>query len=327
MFIFNVHSLPLFNYYNYQQQLSIFRNMQRKNQYHISSVDISIVKNNPQNYNTNNHWSEDIRPLDYDNVVASADTALWIDQFHKYEFLDIKASDLKWMKKAFVIGTTTGQFPELYRDELQDCANEYNSILNSFKTESKNGWFIKAGNVSLKSGCHGIGPYYNIEPIIESIVTSMFGHTPIDQNSNSLRLYFLPWIHFNLDKEFRIFVCNNKITAISQQNVSQENSFLKTLPFSEQTVVIHQWIDLILKYFENVVIQKITHVQNYTIDLCLLDLSNNIYKHNVEVPYFIEMNCFGKEYSAGSSLFHWLIDKNILYNEDNSNIVHFKYAL
>jgi hypothetical protein len=30
-------------------------------------------------------------------------------------------------------------------------------------------------------------------------------------------------------------------------------------------------------------------------------------------PYFIEINCFGKENAAGSALFHWIIDYDKLY--------------
>jgi hypothetical protein len=34
--------------------------------------------------------------------------------------------------------------------------------------------------------------------------------------------------------------------------------------------------------------------------------------------YFIEANVFGKEYSSGSSLFHWVLDDAILKGSDNS---------
>ena len=45
-----------------------------------------------------------------------------------------------------------------------------------------------------------------------------------------------------------------------------------------------------------------------------------------DIPYFIEINCFGKEYAAGSSLFHWLIDEEKLYNTKNENKVYFRYT-
>ena len=41
-------------------------------------------------------------------------------------------------------------------------------------------------------------------------------------------------------------------------------------------------------------------------------------------PYFIEVNPFGSNYSAGSSLFHWILDEKLLYNTDN--IIYFRYT-
>ena len=60
---------------------------------------------------------------------------------------------------------------------------------------------------------------------------------------------------------------------------------------------------------------NIVNVSSYTIDFALLD--------NDE-PYFIELNSFGKEYAAGSALFHWILDEDILYNKQNK--IYFRYT-
>lgn len=39
-------------------------------------------------------------------------------------------------------------------------------------------------------------------------------------------------------------------------------------------------------------------------------------------PYFIEPNSFGKDYAAGSALFHWIDDYDALHNSD---IIEFRY--
>ena len=57
-------------------------------------------------------------------------------------------------------------------------------------------------------------------------------------------------------------------------------------------------------------------VSEYTIDIAIIE----------NKPYFIEINCFGKEYAAGSSLFHWLIDEDILYGK-KSDKIYFRYAI
>jgi hypothetical protein len=59
---------------------------------------------------------------------------------------------------------------------------------------------------------------------------------------------------------------------------------------------------------------NINHISNYTIDLAVVDSK----------IYFIELNSFGAEYAAGSALFHWIIDKEILYG--NTDRIEFRYT-
>ena len=40
--------------------------------------------------------------------------------------------------------------------------------------------------------------------------------------------------------------------------------------------------------------------------------------------FFIEPNCFGKEYAAGSALFHWIKDEEQLYGRTDR--VHFRWV-
>lgn len=174
-------------------------------------------------------------------------------------------------------------------------------------------------NVSLKHGKHGVGPYYDLKSIIESLLTSTTHHDPIRADEEYLKIYLMPWKQIIADKEFRVFVKNNKITAISQQHLYNVNKILYKKDLSCDSNVIHdiikQWIDIIYKYFESVIKKKITHINSYTMDICILE--NN-------EPYFIEVNSFGKEYASGSSLYHWLIDKDILYG--NNNTIYFRYV-
>ncbi len=56
----------------------------------------------------------------------------------------------------------------------------------------------------------------------------------------------------------------------------------------------------------------------YTYDFAFED-------NNVTKPYFIEPNSFGKEYAAGSELFHWEIDEEILYGKKEK--IYFRYTV
>ena len=60
-----------------------------------------------------------------------------------------------------------------------------------------------------------------------------------------------------------------------------------------------------------VISKKITWISNYTYDFAII---------NNNQPYLIELNSFGKEYAAGSALFHWILDEKILYNNSDNNI-------
>lgn len=120
--------------------------------------------------------------------------------------------------------------------------------------------------------------------------------------------------------EFRIFVFQNKITAISQQNLY--SLLLNTEPnISSNTLEleIKEKLDIIVEYFYNTIMDKVDWINSYTIDIAIVDSQ----------AYFIELNSFGKEYASGSALFHWLLDEQILYNkfETNENIIEFRYII
>jgi hypothetical protein len=131
-----------------------------------------------------------------------------------------------------------------------------------------------------------------------------------------LRLYIIPWVNINKFKEFRVFVCDGKLTAISQQHLYDSNELLASLEDSERTVIIRKWMDIITSYFEGVVKINIDHMSNYVYDFAILDDDS---------PYFIEINPFGKEYSSGSSLYHWLTDEDKLYGK--TEFIYFRYAV
>lgn len=67
-------------------------------------------------------------------------------------------------------------------------------------------------------------------------------------------------------------------------------------------------------------IKKINWIKNYTFDFAIVQNSK---------PYFIELNSFGKEYAARSSLFHWILDESVLYNNfiNNEYIIEFRYTV
>lgn len=71
----------------------------------------------------------------------------------------------------------------------------------------------------------------------------------------------------------------------------------------------------VLLFINNYVIPTIIHIKDYVVDLAILDDGT---------IYFIELNSFGAQYAAGSALFHWKKDSEILLN--NKIDIEFRYT-
>ena len=276
--------------------------------YIIKSVTLDdIIKFDKEKYNSNNHWINNKPPNDYHKILEQSHTHMWIDHFKPiYKKITINnPKHITWLKKASYLCSQTGKFSTLFLDELEDTVNDLNNEYQNLFDNNK--YFIRVNNVSLKYGAHGVGPYNNFKSILESIVSSIKGHCPINNDTEKLDIYFLPWMNILDENEFRVFVYKNKITAISQQNLYKKLNIKN----------IENKIDIIIKYFNEVISKKINWIETYTYDFAII---------NENTPYFIEMNSFGKEYASGSSLFHWLLDENILYNNTNESM-EFRYTV
>ena len=276
----------------------------------IKSIELDdIVHYDKLKYNTNNHWIDNKVPMDYKFILEQSNTDKWIDLLKpKYKTLTIdNEQHINWLKQASKICAITGKFSNLFTDELNQIIKENESISNF-----DGNYFVRVNNVSLKYGFHGVGPYNNLKNVLESVVSSIASHSPIKDDTQSLKIYLIEWINILPLNEFRVFVYKNKITAISQQNLYTKVGLDKL----ENKELIEK-ISIIINYFDEIICKKINWISNYSYDFAIVD--NN-------KPYFIEINSFGKEYAAGSALFHWIHDYSILYNDANSNI-EFRYTV
>ena len=280
----------------------------------IEEIPLYNVISCPDNYNSGNHG---VKPDDYYDVLAQGNTEHWINSFHTdYSVINVYDKDLQWMREAFKSGSYTGLFPKMFEEEKTDMIARYNHVQKYFDGTP---YFVRCNSVSLKYGQHGVGPYTTFAEIIDSLVTCTQTHTPLDNNGKGtepLTLFLLPWLTLDTFKEYRIFVYQNRITAISQQRLSEVNEFLEKYSEEEQDNVIKRHVEIIHDTFEKTIKPKITHTQNYCMDAVLLQN---------DTLYFIEINSFGKEYAAGSALFHWLRDEEIVYSMKNT--IHFRYTV
>lgn len=293
-----------------------------KYNYKIKPIKLDdIVQYDKAKYNSNNHWVNNSRPEDYDEVLAQTNTSKWINQFKQFKYMSISNPIwLNWLKQANEICSQTGKFSQLFEDEMNEICSKMEKQQGISKIFNGTGYFVRVNNVSLKYGQHKEGPYYLLRQILESVVSCIGGHTPIKQDTTDLDIYLMEWIDILPEYEFRVFVYQNKITAISQQNLY--SLLLNTNPnISSNTfeLEIKKKLDIIIEYFYNTIVDKVDWMNSYSIDIAIVNSR----------AYFIEFNSFGKEYAAGSALFHWLLDESILYNkfETNENTIEFRYTI
>ncbi len=274
----------------------------------ITRLCADRVVSNPLLFNTNNHYNDEgiDQPENYKEVIARGHTKHWVDKFHtEYHTITLDKHDLRWMIECYYkVGCITRKYSRLYDEEIQDTLSKYEL------PEGK--WFVRTDSVSLKEGMHGIGPYSDLRSIIESMVSSRLGHNCFEKEYTSCTIYLFPWIELSQFKEFRVFVCEDKITAISDQHPYQVNEWLNTLGDHE----ILDIIEKINRYFQINIKTKLEYIGgNYTMDLALVGPDNT--------PYFIEPNSFGKYYAAGSALFSWVYDHDTLHD---SEVIELRYC-
>lgn len=292
--------------------------------YIIEQINLSDVYEYDRiRFNSNNHWDNNTAPSDYKEVLTKTYLSNWIHYFRPdYQCITINdAFNLSWLKKASQLGFVTGKFSSIYLDELDQlcCTYDNPAIFNGTN------YFVRADNVSLKQGCHGCGPFTSLRQIIEGCCTCISGHTPIHDNLTELKLFLFPWINMSSDLEFRVFVCNNRITCISQQDLYNSNKILNQIDdenenkdeaMEKKKSIVTQWAAAICEYYNTNIYPKLypLNIVNYSMDISILP--------NGDV-YLIELNSFGKEYAAGSSLFHWIINYDELYGANNNIYVRY----
>jgi hypothetical protein len=266
--------------------------------YHVETYSLVHVVDNPALFNTNNHGEA---PTDYREVVDRTNTSQWIDLFHDdYSTITIDETDVAWMREAARVGAVTRRFTHLFDDELALACAKYQGLMNAVERPGP-GWFVRSEHVSLKEGEFGAGPYQTIDRIVRSMVSTTPGHTPLP-SSGPCTLYLMPWIPMDRDREFRVFVRGNRVTAVSQQHVYRINEWLVSTPGA-----VDRATRKILDHFASRVRDRLAHLHDYTMDVALVG--------DDEAPYFIEPNSFGAAYAAGSALFHWIRDHEVLHGD------------
>jgi hypothetical protein len=288
-------------------------------------VEIELVLVPPQDvekygdsrFNSSNHPP---KPSDYYEKLESTKMSNWVDLFHgSYKTMTLDKRDISWMLEAAKVGAVTGSVSSLNKEDIEWTISRHRED-DVFDGDE---YFVRTESTSLKYGFHKAGPYKNMKQVIESLISSTSVHSPLPREAEPCKLYFLPWIpSLKLDAEFRIFVQEKRVIAVSQQASQRPNRILSQ--FEDHRRIAIEWMKSAISFSHDEVIPKLKN-ENYTIDLALIPVNADGDFSKVK-PYFIEINGFGANYSAGSSLFHWLIDDQQL-SGSRYPIVQFRYSL
>lgn len=214
--------------------------------------------------------------------------------------IELSGSILETLRRLCKIGECTGRFSsymkseseevvEFLESELSDFAGPYFARLSLASPKDSEYWPSK-WNPTGRSSVVGL-------PTAESIVKVCTTSGRAGRSLNVLEDPFLivqPWISdIPWNHEVRIFVRNRKLTAISQYNVSMDTQM--------GPLLTPEVLDRFEPFVRNCLSRA--NLQNCTIDAVILQ--NEL--------HFVEFNSFGMESPAGSGLFDWISDSDILY--------------
>lgn len=318
----------------------------------VGSFPMSQVREeNKVRFNTNNHWDVEpapdgthrlvarptsdttgkkikVCPDDYALQCSYCRTSQWIDLFHShYRVVNLPRRHLGWMQRASNFAILKEGLSPMYKHDVEDAVATTN-VGDTFLHAPSSGYFVRTESVSLKEGIHGVGPYFGLKEIIESSITASGGHQGVDQSTTAIKFFLMPWVSdLHRDREFRVFVRESRVTAISQQALYNVNDILDRVEAAglDPHDVVRAWSALIVAFVEHDVMPRLATIGRHTavMDIALLgpdpasvqdvrELPDVSESHRLR-PYFIEINPFGYGYPAGSSLFSWIDDYATLY--------------
>lgn len=193
----------------------------------------------------------------------------------------------KECKRIFVeFYNNTNQYDSPYINELKQCL--FDNI------EENKEYFVRLSGTSGKNE-KSVRPFSNVDDIISHISSvKLFVDQEYRREEKDTCLILIPWnTCIDARYEFRIFVVNGKLTGISQQYSDE----LYQYSGDELDSIIHA-------------ITNIPFLNN----LCYKTFIGDVYVDiNDKVCYLIELNPFGAHCGAGSALFNWIEDFDILH--------------
>lgn len=253
----------------------------------------------PDICNSGNHDSN-ISKEEYVNELQKTYKDVWSKIFDNSNTIKFEFTEKHYnvLRDATKVSSIKGTPSKIYEEEIIEITNKLDQI-GIFDGRK---WFARLSECSPKDGLHGKGPFTTAKQIMDTIVTSHRAANAFTKNSRIL--YIEPWrLDWKEENEFRVFVYNKKVTAITQykwfSNVGWTKDKLSAI------------IDKIVKFCHDA-------ANKMEVDSMVIDVIYN--NDDIEL---VEFNSFGYYLASGSGLFHWLNDYDKLYN--TNNIIYIRY--
>jgi hypothetical protein len=181
------------------------------------------------------------------------------------------------------------------RDLEEDTLTKRIDSALDHNVSADNGWFVKTGCTSGKNTVP-LSPCYNSAEIARRLLQNK----EIQQREwNNLGkeswIFLFPWnSNISSRNEFRGFVANNRMTCLSPQKYW----------------ICHEYTTEELESLE----KAVASVSRFLYSYCVVDFWVDF---ETGTFHLIEYNCFGDHSGAGSSLFNWVVDHDLLYGKSN----------
>lgn len=262
-----------------------------------------------ENINTCNHPKDmsdmEAAGLDYDTELKKTNLMNYAEII-KYPIewtYTFTPAEMLELKKCAVTCTISGNI-DAHRDVLEP-------IINRLESQWCDGrWFFRFNGRSPKDGAIEF-PVLTPRHVITKIITSKRGFTSLIDGEDTI--YFVKYVdNWDRKREFRVFIYKQQVTAISQYTYDKCILSGKSSAFAKE-------IGLKIKtYLEKEVLPIVCAAIGTNNVVC------DIYVNEDSSLRIIEFNSFGYWLAAGSALFNWLTDRELLYNQKGLTYLRFR---
>lgn len=204
-----------------------------------------------------------------------------------------------------------GEEAEALAKEIEDS---YQQARGEPLKPPSHGWFVRTTACSPKDSQQdgGAGPHFSLVGVILALFASERVHVSMRSYEHNTKVYLLPFDPtVTVERELRVFVHKNQVTAMSQYDVYKTSSVFSPMD-AEQLATVAQ---LVNDFHRTEVLPRWKGTENYVMDVeyCLPGNDDDEQQPCIQL---IELNSFGAEMAAASGLFHWVRDKKELYSSD-----------